>query len=247
MPPGCFTFSITNSTLGLKLTPDALSKALTKNLNTAGTTNLISLDPATVIFPSYPQQITLIKYTTWVGANNFGLASVPAWAPGANIVSNSVNASLDLVVPFDPRPVFTSQPLPYSGSPGDNVNSALAVTINANSVQPLGYQWYYVTSGNVTNLLTDGAGPSGTSTLAGSTAANLQIGNAQTGDSGNYFVVVTNAFGTNISSAALLTISGDADCSKRDRPVSGDDDQWSDDRDCGCGFRFAGADVALAI
>ena len=110
------------------------------------------------------------------------------------------------MVPFDPRPVFTSQPSPYSGSPGDNILSALAVTIDPNSVQPLGYQWFYV-SGGVTNLLADGAGPSGSSTLTGSTSANLQITGAQPGDSGNYFVVVTNAFGTNMSSAGLVTIS----------------------------------------
>jgi pectin methylesterase-like acyl-CoA thioesterase len=207
---GLFVFSLTNSTLGLTVTADGGQKVLTKTLNTFGATNYIRLDPATVIFPTYPQQFALIKYTTWAGTNNFGLASVPAWAPGATIVSNGVNASLDLVVPFDPRPVFTAQPSPYSGSPGDNVTSSLAVTIDPNSVQPLGYQWYYVTSGNVTNLLADGAGPSGTSALTGSTTANLQINSAQIGDSGNYFVVVTNAFGTNASSAALLTISAGA-------------------------------------
>jgi pectin methylesterase-like acyl-CoA thioesterase len=204
---GLFTFSITNSTLGLTVTPDAGTKVVTKTLNTFGAANTIQLDPATVIFPSYPQQFALIKYTTWVGANNFALASVPAWAPGATIVSNSVNSSLDLMVPNDPRPVFTSQPSPDAGLPGYDVSDNFAVTIAAGSVQPLAYQWYYVTSGNVTNTLTDGSGPSGASTLTGSTTAHLVINNAQIADSGNYFVVVANAFGTNQSTAASLTIS----------------------------------------
>src|SRR6185312_11368246 len=204
---GLFSLSITNSTLGLTLTPDAVTKAVTKTLNTFGAANTIQIDPATVIFPAYPVQIPLIKYTTWVGANNFALASVPAWAPGATIVSNSVTGSLDLLVPNDPRPVFTSQPSPDAGLPGYDVSDNFAVTISAGSVQPLGYQWYYVTSGNVTNTLTDGAGPSGTSTLTGSTTAHLVINNAQVADSGNYFVVVANAFGTNQSTAASLTIS----------------------------------------
>ena len=39
---------------------------------------------------------------------------------------------------------------------------------------------------------------------------NLQIASAQPGDNGGYFVVVTNAFGTNTSSQALLTISAGA-------------------------------------
>ena len=204
---GLFALSLTNSTLGLTLTPDGSMKVLAKTLTTAGAANSIQLDTATVIFPSYPQQFPLIKYTTWVGPNNFTLASVPPWAPGATVVSNGVNGSLDLSVPTDPRPVFTAQPSPYSGSPGDNVTSSFVVTIAAGSVQPLGYQWYYTTNG-VTNLLADGTGPSGSSTLSGSTTANLQIGNAQPGDSGDYFVVVTNAYGTNTSSLALLTISG---------------------------------------
>jgi len=204
---GLFSFSITNSTLGLTLTPDGGTKIVTKTLNTFGAANTIQFDPAAVIFASYPQQLPLIKYTTWTGANNFALASVPAWAPGATIVSNNVTSSVDLLVPNDPRPVFTSQPSSDAGLPGYDVTDNFAVTISAGSVQPLGYQWYFVTTGNVTNLLTDGTGPSGSSTLSGSTTAHLVVNNAQVADTGSYFVVVTNAFGTNQSTAASLTIS----------------------------------------
>src|SRR5262249_23709216 len=155
---------LANSTLQLTVPTNGSLVGLVKTLNTTGTTNSIQLDPATVIFASYPQQFPLIRYTTWTNANgnNVGLANPPAWAPGAMVVSNGVNSSLDLVLPHDPRPVFTAQPSPYSGSPNDNVASALAVTIDANSVQPLGYQWYYTNNGTTT-MLVDGPGQGGSS------------------------------------------------------------------------------------
>ena len=204
---GLSVLNIANSTLQLTVPANGSLVGLVKTLTTGGTTNYVQLDPATVIFSSYPQQFPLVRYTTWTGPNNIALNNAPAWAPGAMVVSNGANASLDLLLPSDPRPVFASQPAAYAGLPGDNVAGYLTVSIAAGSVQPLGYQWYYVSSGNVTNLLTDGPGQSGTSTLVGSTTANLEIDNPQVADSGNYFVVVTNAFGTNTSSAALVTIS----------------------------------------
>ncbi|HEX9046714.1 MAG TPA: immunoglobulin domain-containing protein, partial [Verrucomicrobiae bacterium] len=206
---GLFVLNLTNSTLGLSVPANGSLRGLVQTLNTVGTTNTIQLDPTPVFLPSYPQQFALIKYTTWTGSNVFGFTNLPAWASGATLVSNAVNKSLDLLLPADPRPIFTAQPSPYSGAPGDNVTSSFAVTISAASVTPLGYQWYFVTN-NVTNSLTDGTGPSGSSTLTGSTTANLQIANAQPGDNGNYFVVVTNQYGTNTSSQALLTISSSA-------------------------------------
>lgn len=206
---GLFLLNVSNSTIGLTVPVNGSLLGLAQTLNTIGVTNYIQLDPNPVIFSTYPQQFPLVKYTTWTGSNVFGLASVPAWAPGATLVSNGPNKSLDLSLPSDPRPVFTAQPTPYSGSPGANVTTNFSVSISAGSVTPLGYQWYYV-SGNATNSLMDGPGPSGLSTLAGSLSANLQIANAQPADSGDYFVVVTNQFGTNTSIEALLTISSGA-------------------------------------
>ncbi len=206
---GLFSLNISNSTIGLTVPANGSLRGLVTTLNSIGATNFIALNSAPVLFSSYPQQFPLIKYTTWNGSNTFGLASIPAWAPGATLVSNAPNKSLDLLLPSDPRPVFTAQPTAYSGNPGDNVTSSFAVTIAAASVTPLSYQWYFVTN-NVTNSLANGAGPSGFSTLSGATSANLQIANTQPGDTGNYFVVVANAFATNSSSPALLTISASA-------------------------------------
>jgi pectin methylesterase-like acyl-CoA thioesterase len=202
---GLFALNMTNGTLGFTVSSNGFLRGLAQTLNTVGATNLIQLDARPVFLSSYPQQIPLIRYTTWTGSNVFGLTNLPAWAVGAALVSNGPNHSLDLSLPSDPRPVITAQPSAYSGNPGDNLN--FAVTIAGSSVTPLGYQWYFVTNG-VTNALVDGSGPSGSSTLAGSTSsATLLITNAQPGDNGNYFVVVTNAYGSKTSSLALLTIS----------------------------------------
>jgi len=206
---GLFTLNISNSTLGLPVATNGSLFGLVQTLNSTGATNLIQLPAGPVIFATYPQQFPLLRYTAWKGSNTFGLTGIPAWAPGATLVSNGPNKTLDLSLPTDPRPVFTAQPTPYSGAPGDNVTTNFSVAISAGSVTPVSYQWYFV-SGNVTNALTDGTGPSGTSTLTGAATANLQIASAQTGDSGIYFVVAANAYGTNSSSLALLTISASA-------------------------------------
>jgi pectin methylesterase-like acyl-CoA thioesterase len=206
---GLAILSIANSTLDVPVPASGTLAGLVQTLNVAGTANLIKLDSIPV-FATYPATVPLVQYTTLTGTFNFNLASPLVSAPGAYITNlTTVPKSIALVVPSDPRPVFTAQPSPYSGSPGDNVTTNFQVSISAGSVTPLGYQWYYV-SGGVTNLLTDGVGPSGTSTLSGSATTNLQILNAQPLDSGNYFVVATNQFGTNSSSEALLTISAGA-------------------------------------
>ena len=205
---GLFLLNISNSTVGLTVPTNGTLRGLVQTLNTVGPTNLIQLDPAPVIFPVYPTNISLIHYTTWTGSNTFGLASVPAWAPGATIVSNGPNQTIDLSLPTDPRPVITGQPSGYSGSPGDNVTTNFAVVVNNGSGALLSYNWYYFANGGLTtNLLADGPGPSGSSTLANSGTANLTLSNGQTGDNGNYFVVVSNTYGVVTSSVVVLNIS----------------------------------------
>jgi pectin methylesterase-like acyl-CoA thioesterase len=205
---GLLTLSISNSTLGLTVPPNASLKALTKTLNTVGPTNLVLLDPTPVIFPTYPTNISLIRYTTWTGSNVFGLATVPNWAPNATIVSNGPNLTVDLSLPTDPRPIITGQPSGFSGMPGENITTNLSVVVANGSGTQLSYFWYYFTNGATsTNLLSDGPGPSGTSTLVNTTTANMSILNDQIGDSGNYFVVVSNTYGVATSRVVVLTIS----------------------------------------
>ena len=193
------TFAMTNSLLRLNIT--GITNIFCTNLVSSGVTNVIGLD-SVAVFASYPKQVVLIKYTTalGVGVTNFGLTNIPASAPGAYLSNNVANSSLDLVLPFDPRPIITSQPASYSGNPGDNVT--FTVGISGNSATPLSYQWYRGAT-PVAN------GPTGNgSTNSGSTTASLSINNAQPGDNGNYTVIISNAYGTATNSpAAVLTIS----------------------------------------
>ncbi len=193
------TFASTNSTLRLNIT--GITNIFCANLVSGGLTNLISPD-SVAVFASYPKQIVLLKFTSQFGAGvtNFGLTNLPASAPGAYLSNNVANSSLDLVLPFDPRPIITAQPNSYSGNPGDNV--AFNVTISGNSATPLSYQWYL----GATPLAN---GPTGNgSTLSGATTASLAITSAQPGDNGNYTVIISNAYGSATNSpAAVLTIS----------------------------------------
>ena len=196
---GLTYFNVTNSTLTLNIT--GITNVFCTNLVSAGITNIINLNSVS-IFSAYPKQIPLIKYVNQLGLGitNFGLGTVPASAPGAYLSNNVANSSLDLVLPFDPRPVITAQPATYSGNPGDNVT--FNVSVSANSATPPTYQWYLGAT-PVAN------GPTGNgSTNFGSTTASLVINNAQPGDNGSYTVVITNAYGSATSAPpAVLTIS----------------------------------------
>ena len=205
---GLFLMTMTNSTLGLTVTANASLKGLAGTLTTGGATNMILLASVPVFSPpSYPADIALLKYTTLNGVGfNFGLTNVPATAPGAFLSNNVANKSVDLVLPINPAPVIAVQPLPFTGDPGANITTNFTVTIAANSPTPLSYQWYYYTNGGSTNLLMDGNGPSGTSTMSGSTTTNLQFISAQPGDNGNYFVVISNVFGATTSTVVALFV-----------------------------------------
>ncbi|HXT13681.1 MAG TPA: pectinesterase family protein [Candidatus Angelobacter sp.] len=203
---GLFLMTITNSVLGLTITDDSL-KASIENLNTGGTSNLIQL-ASVPVFENYPMQFPLIKYTNFTGVGfNFGLTNVPDSAPGAFLSNNVANDSIDLYLPVSPAPVITDEPQPFSGAPGSAVT--LGVTNTGNLPQT--YQWYYTDSSTFTNALSDAnPGPSGTSTITGSASDVLTIGNAQTGDGGGYFVVITNSYGATTSSIASVIISAGA-------------------------------------
>ncbi len=200
---GLASFAMTNSVLGLTVNSNASLLGLVQTLKLGGTTNLIQLAPVPV-FASYPKQIPLIQYTTLSGTLNFGLTNVPDSAPGAYLTNLTGPNSITLYLPVSPAPVITSQPAPFSGSPG--ITAIFSVTNTGN--QTLSYQWYEITGG-VTNTLVDGANVSG-STNSGSTTNSLNILNAQIADNGGYFVVISNIYGTATSSTAQLTISPSA-------------------------------------
>ena len=193
-----FAFATTNSLLGLTVQGNGLAAGSVGTLTTGGISNLIQLDPRAIVFSSYPRQVPLIRYTNWIGTNNFVLTNIPAWAPGATLVSNGPNNSLDLLLPIDPRPLITSVTPSYAGNPGDNVS----FTVTYTGVTPLFVQWQENGSNVVNRTTGDG------SVVSGATADTVSINNAQPSDSGNYTAVVTNAFGSVTSAPpSVLVIS----------------------------------------
>ena len=121
---GLFVFDVTNSLIGLTVPTNSSLRALVQTLNTGGTSNLVQL-LSVPIFNTYPTQFTLVKYTTMNGQYNFALTNIPADAPGATLVNNTANKSIDLSLPSDPLPVITgrsslpppSAPTPAAASP----------------------------------------------------------------------------------------------------------------------------------
>ncbi len=83
-------------------------------------------------------------------------------------------------------PVIVGQPLGQTNAAG----SGITLTVTANGDAPLAYQWRK-DAGNV----------------SGATSALLNISPANTNDSGNYMVVVTNAYGSVTSSVAIVLIT----------------------------------------
>jgi hypothetical protein len=94
---------------------------------------------------------------------------------------NSSNALLTVIG----APIITTQPRSLSLNQGSDA----AFSVTARGALPLSYQWVF----------------KGTN-IPGATASGFTRVNAQAADSGDYSVVVTNAFGAAVSSNATLTV-----------------------------------------
>ena len=94
-------------------------------------------------------------------------------------------------IPDGQAPLVDTQPMSCTNLAGTTAKFTTA----ASGASPLSYQWRK----NGTNLVNTG-------NLSGVTTTNLGIGNLQTNDSGNYTVVVTNAYGSVTSSVAVLSV-----------------------------------------
>jgi len=193
----------TNSTFQLIVSGVNSPNMVTTNLVTGGTTNIISI-PSIPVFATYPTQFTLVKYTGTIGGAgyNFGLGSVPGAAPGAYLFNNTANASIDLMLPTDPKPVITSLPGSYGGSPGDDVSFTAAYSGST----PITVLWLK----DGTNIVADGLTGSG-STISGATTATLSFTAAEETDSGGYTIVATNPYGsvTSTPPASLIISTND--------------------------------------
>lgn len=96
--------------------------------------------------------------------------------------ATSANAALTVNVP----PSITTQPSSQTVIAG----SSVTFTVSASGTAPLNYQWRF-----------NGAN------LSGATAASFTISNVQSGDAGNYSVVVSNVAGSATSANAALTVN----------------------------------------
>ena len=105
------------------------------------------------------------------------------------VVTNSYGSVTSVVatlaVFLSDVPLITSQPQSQSVAPG----STAAFNVSAVGTPPLSYQWW------------KGAAP-----VAGKTNASYSISNVQTNNAGNYFVVITNSFGSVTSLVAAITV-----------------------------------------
>jgi hypothetical protein len=100
--------------------------------------------------------------------------------------ANNISAPVPGVLTLDLRPQIVTQPLTQLVAPGANV----ILSVVANGTPPLHYQWQF-----------------NDSNLSGATNTLLVLNNVQPANSGNYLVVVTNAFGTVMSTTARLLVA----------------------------------------
>jgi len=111
-----------------------------------------------------------------------GVYDVVVANPYGTIVSSN---AISLPVSNSP-PIITGQPQSIQVPIDDNIT----FSVSAIGVAPLSYQWQF--NGTI---------------ITGATNAILALSNVQLPNGGNYSVVVSNAFGTNVSSAANLSFS----------------------------------------
>jgi polygalacturonase len=111
------SLTLSNAMLWLSVNTNGAPGVAVSNLRTGGTTNSIGL-ASVPIFPAYPTQLVLIKYTT-LDSFGFGVANSSAFAPGAYLVNNAANQSVDLVLTSGPTPAVGG--LSFLQQPGDTV------------------------------------------------------------------------------------------------------------------------------
>jgi hypothetical protein len=112
------------------------------------------------------------------------------------VVTSAVGSatSVPVTLTVDGTPVMNLQPTNTSAILGQ----AATFTAIASGADPLSYQWYFYATNNPAN--------SNTIALCMGTNASYTVQAAQTNDSGNYFLIVTNNFGSVTSSVANLAV-----------------------------------------
>jgi Immunoglobulin domain/Immunoglobulin I-set domain len=120
-----------------------------------------------------------------------------ASADAANYSVTVVNAagsvtSAAAALTVNSPPSITTQPANQFGA----VGSSISLSVVAAGTGPLSYQWF-----NSTGALADGGN------ISGSATATLAITSLTANEVGNYFVVVSNAFGSATSATVSITVN----------------------------------------
>ncbi len=128
--------------------------------------------------------------TTSLTVTNLTAGSAGSYAVVVTNSFGSVTSAPGVLTVLFP-PAITGDPQSRTNIPGTTATFSGA----ANGSAPLGYQWRF----NGTPLADGGR-------ISGATTATLAISNVQSGDAGNYSLVVTNGAGSAISQVATLSL-----------------------------------------
>lgn len=180
-----FTVNITNGAPAISVQPATLT-------NNVGDNALFGVNAS-----GYPHSyqwlyegVPLDGSTTVEGATNASLILANTQLANSTnysvIISNSSGAVTSAVAQLWFRPIITSQPPP---SQIVSTNNPASITVVADGSPLLTYQWRL-----------------NGSDIMGANSAMYSIANAQLGDSGNYAVVVTNAYGAVTSQVSVLYV-----------------------------------------
>jgi Concanavalin A-like lectin/glucanases superfamily len=110
-----------------------------------------------------------------------------------NVLSAATVSNLYAAAQVPPFITYQSQSL------STFTNYAAAFNVTAGGSGPLSYQWYLGVPGSAT--------PAGGGDITGAATGSLQFTSAATSDSGNYFLVVSNPYGSVTSSVVSLNVS----------------------------------------
>ena len=180
-----YTLSVANlgpaSASSVTLT-DALPDSVTFVSASPGCVNLGGAVVCSVgTLPSGSATNFTVVVTPWAGGLITNTLTVASPTPDPDPTNNIAT----LLTTVDAPPTITVQPNSQAVLPDANV----VLQVTAAGTAPLGFQWRF----NGTNL--DGAA-----------AAALTIPNVQIAQAGSYTVLVTNAFGSTLSSNAIVTV-----------------------------------------
>jgi uncharacterized repeat protein (TIGR01451 family) len=125
------------------------------------------------------------NYSVLVTPTASGLLTNTLTAASPTADPNLANNTVAIVTTAHAAPAITAQPASQAVLPGTNATLQVAATGDA----PLSYQWRF-NGGN----------------LAGALASTLTLTNVQQAQAGTYSVLVTNNYGSVVSSNAVLTV-----------------------------------------